>query len=154
MALRRTVWLAIADGEHARFVSADANNALHTQHSLDSISAHQESRDLGTDRPGRSFESGTTGRHAFTPRHDPHELEKAKFAHLVARQLEADAGEGKFDDLVLVAPAHVLAEIRDALDVETAARVVGTLAKDLTKVPDHELWPHVREWFPPTHRAS
>jgi len=26
------------------------------------------------------------------------------------------------------------------------------LAKDLTKVPDSELWPHVRPWVPDVHR--
>jgi hypothetical protein len=32
------------------------------------------------------------------------------------------------------------------------SKIVGTLARDLIKTPDDELWPHVREWVRPTRR--
>jgi hypothetical protein len=50
--------------------------------------------------------------------------------------------------LVLVAPAHTLNVIRDGLDSTAAAWVVGTLAKDVVKSPDHELWPDLRPHIP------
>jgi protein required for attachment to host cells len=152
MAKALSLWIAIADGEHARFVQPDNNNTLRTVLALDSVSAHQRSTDLGSDRPGRSFESATTGSHGVAPRHDPHVLEKERFAHLVAAQLGEAAARGAFDELVLVAPAHVLNELREELDAAAASRLVGTLAKDLVKTPDGELWPHVREWVSPVRR--
>lgn len=82
-----------------------------------------------------------------------HILEKAKFGQCVARWLEAAAASGRFDELVLVAPPDTLTAIRDSLNTATDARIVGTLPKDLVKVPDHELWPHLRWWIRPTHRA-
>ena len=45
-------------------------------------------------------------------------------------------------------------ELREALDAATQAKLVGTLEKDLVKTPDHELWPHVREWVSPARRAG
>jgi hypothetical protein len=113
----QTVRVAIADGEHARFVQPDVNNALRTVGSVDSASAHLRSRDLGADRPGRSFESGNSARHGVGQRHDLHTMAKEKFVRLVGAQL------------------------------------IGMLEKDLVKTPDHELWPHLREWISQTHRT-
>ena len=51
--------------------------------------------------------------------------------------------DGKFDELVLVAPPGVIAELKDSLSKPTAKIVVKELHKDLTKVPDHELTGHL-----------
>lgn len=152
MARALTLWIAIADGEHARFVQPNGNNTLHTTLALDSAAAHQQSSDIGSDRPGRAFESATTGSHGVAPRHDPHLLEKARFARLVATQLNEAAARGAFDELLLVAPAHTLRDLRAALDVAAASKLIGTLAKDLVKTPDGELWRHVHEWVSPVRR--
>lgn len=146
MARPLTLRIIIADGEHARFVQPDADNTLRTVSSLNSASAHQRSRDIGTDRPGRAFESGTTARHAVGPRHDLHAMEQERFVRLVGEQINAASGRDEFDELLLVAPPRVLHELREALDAVTRTKLVGTLEKDLVKTPDHELWPLVREW--------
>jgi protein required for attachment to host cells len=153
MARPLTLWIAIADGEHARFVSPDGDNTLRTVTAMDSASAHLRSRDIGSDRPGRSFESASATRHAVGERTDPHQLEKVRFAALVAERLNAAATEGDFDELVLVAPPRTLHELRDALDGAAMQKLIGTLERDLVKTPDHELSAHVREWVNPTRRA-
>ncbi|MBU6499459.1 MAG: host attachment protein [Rhodospirillales bacterium] len=149
---RRDLLIVIADGEHARFVRPAADNALHADRGFDSLSAHKRSAELGSDHPGASFHSDSSAHHAITPRHDLHALEKEKFAHLIGASLNAAAGAGQFSELVLVAPPHVLAAMRATLDTTTGAMVVGTLGKDLIKVPDHELQPHLAEWVHPVHR--
>ncbi len=146
MARPLTLRIAIADGEHARFVQPDGDNVLRTVESFDSSSAHLRSRDIGTDRPGRSFESGASAHHAVGQRHDLHTMEKEKFIQLVAEQLNAASERGEFDELVLVAPPRALPELRQALDEKSIAKLIGSLEKDLVKTPDHELWPHVSEW--------
>ncbi len=113
---------------------------------------HKQSSDLGSDRPGRSFESGSPTRHAMAPRHDPHEMEKSKFAHMIGEKLCSMSASEEFNELVLVAPPHILAEIKSVLNHTTEAKLTGTLAKDLVKTPDYELWPHLKEWVRPTHR--
>lgn len=154
MARPHTLWIAIADGEHARFAQPDGDNRLRIVRSLDSASAHLRSRDLGSDRPGRSFESATTAHHAVGEKHDPHRLEKDRFAHLVAEQLNEAAAGDEFDELLLVAPPHVMQELREVLDDRAKKLLVGTLEKDLVKTPDHELWPHVRDWLSPVRRPT
>jgi len=68
----------------------------------------------------------------------------------VWRRRSAAAEKGAFDRFVIVAPAHCLREINDAL----AAMVIGRLGKDLVKTPDHELWPHLRAWVDVPQRVS
>ncbi len=104
MARPLTLRIVVVDGEHARFVQPDEDNALRTVGSIDSASAHRRSRDLGSDRPGRSFESGASARHALGQRHDLHAMEKAKFIRLVGEQIDAASVRDEFDELLLVAP--------------------------------------------------
>jgi protein required for attachment to host cells len=125
---------------------------LRTLSSFDSASAHLRSRDIGSDKPGRAFESSWHARHGLGERHDLHEMEKEKFVRLVGEQLNAAAARGEFHELLLVAPVRVLSELRDGLDAATVAKLVGVLDKDLVKTPDYELWPRVREWVSPARR--
>jgi len=143
--------IVIADGEHARFVRPKENHALHSEFGLNAGTTHERSSDLGTDHPGATFHTGSSAHHALAPRHDLHDLETINFAHLVARRVNELALEDAFDDLVIAAPPHSLAAIREKLHVGTEARVIGTLAKDLVKVPDQKLSEHFKTWVRPVH---
>jgi protein required for attachment to host cells len=153
MAQRQNLCFAIADGGHARFVWPAANYALHTREAVDSISATKQDSDLVSDRPGRGFESASPARHAYMPKSDPQALEKVRFAQSIGEKLSALSADGAFAELVLVAPSGVLADIGKGLDKATTTKVIGTLAKDLVGVPDHELQPHLAEWVRPATRA-
>ena len=154
MARPLTLWIAvIADGEHARFVQPDANNTLRTVGALDfgvrasALTRHRR-------RPaGPLVRERRQRTPCDRPRHDPHAMEMQKFVRLVGEQISAASGRGEFDELLLVAPPRALNELREALDAATQAKLVGRLEKDLVKTPDHELWPHVREWVSPARRS-
>jgi protein required for attachment to host cells len=146
----RIVWIAIADGEHARVVSpTPVRHQFATRIALDSTTAHKKAAELGTDRPGRVFESAMPARHAVVPRSDPHELAKRKFVLEVAQLLNEHAEQNAFDSLVLVASGRTLHDLREELSPQAAAKVAGTVAKDLTRVKDSELSPHLAEWWLP-----
>ena len=149
----RRLCFVIADGGHARFVHPAADNALHTSDTIDSDAVHKRDHDLVSDRPGRAFESATAARHAYSPRTDPHEQAKDRFTQVIVRRINADSAADQFNELVLVAPSHVLTELTEGLDTNARTRLVGSLAKDLVKTPDHELWSHLKEWVRPVHRA-
>ncbi len=136
-------WILLADGEHARVVVPTPERQFRTITSIDSATAHHRSSDLGTDRPGRSFESASPTRHAIAPKTDPHRAAKEDFVHALAEQMNDAAAEGQYDRLVLVAPAHALHGLHDALDGLAASRLGGVLAKDLVKVPDGDLGGHL-----------
>ncbi len=137
------LWYAIADGGRARFVERDENGAFRTVTSFVSKDLHSRARDLGADRPGRVMESATTGRSALEPRQDPKEAAKEDFVSLVAEELASEHERGAFGELMLVAPAGVLTELKRKLAGPVARIVVSDLQKDLTNVPDHELAPHL-----------
>lgn len=144
MSKNQTLWVIVADGEHARvLVRGETPDTYHTARSLDSISAHKQTSDLVADSAGRSFESANSARHAIAPRHDPHAVAKERFLHEVAQEINQAAIDAAFDRLVLVAPAHALSELRDALRSEATTRLVGVLQKDLVKIPDHEIGNHL-----------
>jgi protein required for attachment to host cells len=143
----------VADGGHARFIRPAADNALHTFESVDSTNLHKRDRDLVSDRPGRAFESASPTRHAYAPKHDPHEMAKERFVHSIARRINEASAADTFNELVIVAPSHLLAELNEDLDVPTRAKLLASVAKDLVNTPDHELWPHLKEWVRPVHRA-
>ena len=140
---RAKLWYVIADGGRARFVERDEEGAFRTLSSFVSTELHKSTHELGRDRPARVKESATPARHAVEPRRDLHEAAKGAFIRTVATELAAQLKDGKFDELVLVAPPGVIAELKDALSNPTAKLVVKELKKDLTKVPDHELTGHL-----------
>jgi protein required for attachment to host cells len=137
------LWYVIADGGRARFVERDEEGAFRTLSSFVSTELHKSTHELGRDRPARVKESATPAPHAVEPRRDLHEAAKDDFIRTVATELAAQLKDGKFDELVLVAPPGVIAELKDPLSKPTAKLVVKELQKDLTKVPDHELTGHL-----------
>ena len=140
---RKKVWYVIADGGRARFVERDANGAFRTITSFVSTELHARTHDLGLDRPARVKESANSARHAVEPRQDLHTAAKEDFIRTVADALAAEHEQGQFDQLVLVAPARVLTELKDQLGKPIVESVVSDLQKDLTKIPDHDLATHL-----------
>lgn len=139
-----TTWYVITDGGHARVLrKRDGQNAFDTQREFVSAEIHSKTHDLGAERPGRVHESVGSAHHAVEPRQDLHRTDKQNFVGEVARMLnEADA-QHAFDRLILVAPAHALAWLNDALDAGTKQKVAAELQKDLTNVPNSTLGEHL-----------
>jgi protein required for attachment to host cells len=121
------VWVLIADGERARIVIPDETEGRFRQ----------------------LLRLGTAEHPHYPPalRQEPHQLDKTRFGHEIAVRLNDEAERGAFDQLVLVAPGHVLAAIRDGLSKTAASRVVGTSPKDYTRIPDEEAWNLLAKWW-------
>ncbi len=111
--------------------------------SFDSTEEHASTRDIGADRPGRVHDRIGPGRHAVEPRQDFKQQVEASFVKLVADELAAELKRGAFGELMLVAPAGVLTELKEMLAKPVADRVVQDLQKDLTNVPDGDLAAHL-----------
>jgi protein required for attachment to host cells len=133
----------IADGGRARFVERDEAGAYRTVASFVSSELHMSSHELGRDRPARVKESTSPARSAVEPRRDLHQAAKEDFIRVVGAELSELYGQAPFDQVMLVAPPGVIAELRAALSAPMAKLVVKELHKDLTKVPDHELTSHL-----------
>jgi protein required for attachment to host cells len=94
---------------------------------------------LGTDRPGRSFESVGSARHAIESPSDPHREQKRQFARRIAHVIEERQAAKSFARLVLVAPAVTMGDLRAALSDKVKAAVIAELVADLTNTPVNEL---------------
>ncbi|WP_170920888.1 host attachment protein [Enhydrobacter aerosaccus] len=134
--LRKRTLIVVADGARARFLEpSEDNRKLMPASQLDMISptSRRKTRDIVTDRPGRSFASARGGvRHAYEPPHDPHKMEKHEFTATLAQTLEDMCGRGEFDRLILVAPSRSLGELRELLSTQVRRMVAHEVPKDLT----------------------
>ena len=137
-------WYVVADGGRARILQKrETEDMFDTLRELVSADIHRHTRELGTERPGRTHESANSAHHAVEPRQDLHRAEKRNFVYELAEALnEANAGD-EFDQLILVAPAHALRELHQALNALTQRKIAAQLQKDLTHVPAGDLAKHL-----------
>ncbi|SRR5581483_8553081 len=144
MARRHTIWIAIADGSRARIVAPrNEGPGFDIVSEMSSAEAHVPSRAISADRPGRTQESGYSGRHAIEPRQDPHQERKAAFVRGLASQLNEAAEQERFDELIIFAPPRCLAELRGTLGKGAHKKIKAAVPKDLTKLPLSELHRHL-----------
>ncbi|MDP3067344.1 MAG: host attachment protein, partial [Methylocystis sp.] len=66
---------------------------------------------------------------------DWHELEEERFARAMADRINQAAESGELNAIAIIAPPKALGEIRKELSVKAQSKVVGELAKDLTRHP-------------------
>jgi protein required for attachment to host cells len=107
--------------------------------------SHQEredrkNSDIKTDASGQSpaplgssLASGTMAEPDF------HQQEGDRFARDLADKVNAMALAGKFDALIVIAPAHTMGELRSLWHKEAAARIVGEHVKEMTDRPLAEI---------------
>lgn len=141
------VWVLVADGERARVVvPAEREGQFATRIAFDPASAR-----LHPDAAGGAvdlrYEAAEAGHHAEKPARDPKVLGEQGFAASVAKHVNAHALRHDFDQLVLVAPGRTLHHLRDALGPQATQMVVGSASKDYAGLNDHELSPHLAQWW-------
>lgn len=94
-------------------------------------------REVMSDAPGVGHTTGYHGRATFEEA-DPHQDNEDRFAAEAARALDRTAREHQ-GDIIVVAPPDTLGELRRHYGSEVRARLVGEVAKDLTKHPVAEI---------------
>ena len=141
---KATTWILVCDGARGRiFVNRGRGTGLSEIDSAESIDAREPTRELGSDRPGRSFDSVGGGRHAMASPTDWHRFEKTRFAKEMAAIINQAALKDGFDRLVIAAPPRVLGDLRQALRPQATKKISGEIGKDLTRVAIHDLGTHL-----------
>lgn len=105
--IKQARWVVIADAGRARVFELDAKGALVRTPIRDMEAETAPSRELGSDRPGRTFD----GRHAEEPPTDPHRYEKRRFADELAGFLEDARKQDLVGQLFIVAPPQMLGDL-------------------------------------------
>lgn len=119
--------VVVADGSRARFFSTDAEMLELIELPTLTNKQHSEHRH----KAAGAADSG-------------HHSEEGKFAVEIATHLASEGGKKAFRDLVLVAPPHMLGDLRNALPKQVALQVTATVPKDLVGDARNELAKHLR----------
>jgi protein required for attachment to host cells len=136
--------ILVADGEKALFLrnkgDAEFPNLVVESKALH---ANPPTGEQGTDRPGRTMDDA--GHHAAMEETDWHRLEKDKFAAELAALLFHRAERNGFDRLIVAMPPRILGDLRKHLHKTVADRIIGDVAKDLTRLPVYEIESHLKK---------
>ncbi|MBO0764879.1 MAG: host attachment protein [Hyphomicrobiaceae bacterium] len=139
-------WVLIADAARARvFETRGRGTGLTAVADMVLDAELAPSREIGTDRPGRSFESVGGMRHALESPSDPHREQKRQFARRIADAVEARQAARSFDRLVVVAPPVTMGDLRAVLADKVKAAVSAEVVADLTNTPVSALPAHLAE---------
>jgi len=102
----------------------------------DKVQTDPPTRALVSDGPGRSFESAGSTRHAYAAV-DHHQQREDRFGKRALALLQS--GNSKDAPIILIAPPHMLGELRSARDSQTERRTIAEIDKDLTHLQAQEI---------------
>jgi protein required for attachment to host cells len=135
-----SIWILSANGARAAIYSADSPTAALVElASLEHPEVRAKEMELTSDRPGRTFDSFGTGRHAKSSEVGPRQTEEIRFAREVVDRLEQGRVGHAFDRLVVVAAPTFLGHLRDSMSAPLAAVVSLEIDKDYTALRPDEL---------------
>jgi protein required for attachment to host cells len=134
-------WIVVADSARARIFRQDKpRGPLKEQQDLVHPASTVHSRDLTSDRQGRTFDSSHQGgRHAMEPNKDPQEVEIEVFARQLATLLDSARSRGDLDDLVLIAPPRFLGLLTGCVDDQTKKAISKRIHKNLVRHSTDEI---------------
>ena len=141
--IRHGEWVVVCDGAKALILENSGDIKFPN---LKTIRVFEQkdlpTRELGTDAPGRAFNSVGNIRSAVdqTDWHD--QSERAFLAQLV-QHLDAAVSSGKAKSLIIVAPPRALGIIRPAYSHALKGAVRAEVDKDFVKMPVHEIERHL-----------
>lgn len=139
-------WILIANGARARIVQAEGvGKGIAALPAMVFGQEPKKASDIMADRPGRTFDSTGAGRHGMAYHSEPERGRERAFAAMLVSKLQRAYEEGKFERLVLVAPPQALGDLREALSLDLTRTLQGTLAKDLTQLPNTKIPKHLED---------
>lgn len=133
-------WVVVADGERARVFEAHRHApGLRSVLPFDLLINQLRDGERWSDRAGNVHERASNVVHSMAAPTDPKDHENELLARQVADVLRQGRVEHRVDSIVLVAAPEFLGRLRRALDAQTKALVVAEDARDLSRLPEHEL---------------
>lgn len=141
-------WVVVASNAGAVIYQAESPaDPLEKLESLDNSEYRLKEQDLGSDRPGRSFDSAGEGRHAMSPRTDHKEQTAVVFTRRLADRLEAGRLGGEYDTLVLVAAPKTLGRLREQISEATMPMLKHEIAQNLFHMGPEQIREHLPDFL-------
>ena len=137
--IRNGEWVVVSDGAKALVLENVGDLKFPTLKTLEVFEQENlPTHELGTDQPGRAFNSATNLR-SGVGQTDWHDQAEKAFLTQLAQRLDAAVSAGKTKSLIVVAPPRALGMLRPAYSHALKGAVRAELDKDLVKMPVHEI---------------
>lgn len=141
--IRNGEWVVVCDGAKALILENAGDTKIPN---LKTIRIFEQedlpTRELGTERPGRTMSSVGHGRSAYQQT-DWHDLAEEAFLQSLAQHLDAAVNAGKAKSLIIIAPPRALGVLRPAYSAALKNAVRAEVDKDFVKMPLHEIERHL-----------
>lgn len=139
-------WILVAHRGGARvFENQGPGKGMNLLQDIPHPEGRLKNKEIGADKPGRSFDSLGVGRHALGKEQDPAAHIAEQFAKHLSTLLDDGRHQQRYTKLVLVAEPRFLGNLRAALSSPTAALVTATVGKDLGNVEPHNMSMHLAD---------
>lgn len=144
--MNNNTWILVAHRSGARlFENRGPGKGLNLIFDISHPEGRLKNKDIGADKPGRSFDSRGHGRHALSSEQEPTAHLAEQFAKQLSTMLDDGRNQQRYTKLVLVAEPRFLGNLRAALSATTAALITATIGKDLGGIEPHLLPKHLTD---------
>lgn len=138
MILAHGIKVLVPDGTHMILMVNDGNPEVPALRVMEHWQfSNPPNRDLLEEAPGLNLSRGHPGRNTME-RSNPHQENEAGFIVSAAERIDRAIGTDTAN-LIVVAPPRVLGKWRRVCSDRLRKRIVGEIAKDLTKHPINEI---------------
>jgi protein required for attachment to host cells len=136
-------WVVVCDGAKA-LVLENAGNRKTPSLKTKEVYQHDDPKthEIGTDRPGRAFNSVGNGRSSME-QPDWHDQEEQKFLTKLAARLDKAVLGGETPSLIVVAPPRAIGVLRRAYTSHVRQAIRAEVEKDYVKMPLDEITRHL-----------
>ena len=140
----KPIWILVADSSTARILTAE-NSASELVEIEDFFhdEAFQHERELVSDQPGRGNDGTSGGNHAYTGDVSPKEQESIDFAKRLAKHLNDELNQNKFESLFVVAAPAFLGNLRSSFSKGLEKHIVFSLGKNIVTQSPQEIRKHL-----------
>lgn len=136
-------WVLACDGSKALlFQNVGDAQAIKLKMVEVLVEPHPPARELGTDRPGRAYESTGDSRSSVRET-DRHQQAEDRFLQETAAKIDALVRARTITSLVVAAPPKAMGVLRTCLSLATKEVILAEIAKDIVKLPTTEIERHL-----------
>ena len=139
------MWVVVCDGAKALVLENAGNRQrpnLTTREVY--VQDNPKTHEIGTDKPGRAFNSMGHGRSAMEQT-DWHDQEEQRFLAKLAARLDKAILGGETPSLIVVAPPRAIGVLRRAFSSHVRQAVRAEVEKDYVRMPVDEITRHLMQ---------
>lgn len=138
-------WVVVCDGAKA-LVLQNAGNRKTPSLKTKEVYEQDDPKtsDIGTNKPGRSFNSMSNGRSAMEQT-DWHDQSEQRFLAKLAVRLDKAILGGEMPSLIVVAPPRAIGVLRKEFSKHVRQAITGEVEKDYVKMPIDEIMRHLAD---------